>query len=97
MCNPYSVNTFSQLFLFGEQENVHIVMFLQSSSECSSLFAEEEHQGNCDVICRFSISNHLEQWRLSTATTLSVIWENIQKSPDSKKVQRNHERQVILH
>ncbi len=53
-------------------------MFLQSGSERSSLFAEEEHQGNCDVICRLPISNHLEEWGLSIAAALSVICENIQ-------------------
>lgn len=71
--------TFAKLFLFGQQENIYIVMLLQSGSERSSLFVKKEHKRNRDVIRRVSISNHLKERRLSAACALSVICENIQK------------------
>lgn len=70
--------TFAKLFFFGQQENIYIVMFLQSRSECSSLLVKEEHERNRDVIRRVSIANHLKEGSLSAAGALSVICENIQ-------------------
>lgn len=63
----------SQLSLFGQQQHVHIVMFLQSSCEDGTLAAEQEDQRQGDVFSGVPISNHLEEGSLFTITSLTVV------------------------
>lgn len=65
--------TMSQLPLLWQQQHIHIVMFLQSSCENSTLTAEQEDQRQAEVFSGVPISNHLEEGRLLTIASLTVV------------------------
>lgn len=65
--------TMSQLPLLWQQQHIHVVMFLQSSCEHSTLAAEQEDQRQAEVFSGVPISNHLEERSLHTIASLTVV------------------------
>lgn len=67
------LNTLPQLPLLRQKEDIYVMVLLEGSSQDGPFSAEQEDQWHRDVLCRLSVSHHLEQRGFSTAAVLSLV------------------------